>query len=321
MAKINDEDMELIMKADREDVIQKMLNDRLYCLIKLPKIKPDNIIGDISSTIFVSNMNGYLVTSLAIRDIGSKSLYEECEYYLCIYFKRGFEEKEIFQTQPCSKIQSIGEFSYPTVDELIGFLKGKELVALENYMSYGNREALKTKMFLKEALLIWENRENEFVIREEQCEVRIYLTGIDGECSDVSNHLIPIDVRKLKLEQTILRILREKSHNNFPEDYYSVEYETCSETVQAVNFTTRFHSNTAWEADPINYVYVRISAFVLPGKASVDEYENAPKKQITSDIDGNKYMIDSIHFNSDIFDDISEFGEFMDMYFYYFGYD
>ena len=321
MAKINDNDMEVIMKADQGNVIRKMLEDRLYCLIKLPRNKPKNIIGDFSSSIFVGKMNNFLVRSLAIRDIGSKSLYEESEYYLCIYYIRRLDEKDIFQRQPCEKILSIGEYTYPSVEELLDFLRGKEFVLITNYMHFGNIEALKTKDFFKKILLLWENRDNEFIYREEKCEIRIYLNEIDDGCSDKSSVMRIIDVRKLKLEQSILGVLKKKSRKYNPEEYYSVEYETHSETVQSSNFATRFHSNTNWEADPINYVYVRISAFVLPGKASVDVFENAPKKKITSDIDGNKYVIDSIHFNSDIFDDIAEFGEFIDTYFLYFGLD
>ena len=66
MEKINDNDMEVIMKANQENVIRKMLNDRLYCLIKLPPNKPDKIVGKLSSSIFVSNMNNFFARSLAI---------------------------------------------------------------------------------------------------------------------------------------------------------------------------------------------------------------------------------------------------------------
>ena len=61
MAKINDEDVEVIMKADQEDVIRKKLKDRLYSLIKLPKIKPENIIGNISSTMKVEGRSLWLM--------------------------------------------------------------------------------------------------------------------------------------------------------------------------------------------------------------------------------------------------------------------
>ena len=249
--------------------------------------------------------------------------YEECEYYLCIYNERGIDEekRKYFKKAPSREILSIGEFTCPPIDELIDFLKGKEFVLITNYMHYGNMEALKTKDFLECILFIWENRENEFIRREEECEVRIYLTGVDDGYADDQPIMIPIDVRKLKLNQRIRSILREKSKKYNPEGYYSVEYETRSENVQSADFTTRFHSNTAWKADPVNYVYVRISAFVLPGKASSEEFANTPKKKITTDCDGKNYVIDSIHFNADIFSDLAEFAEFLDSYFYYFGVD
>ena len=323
MALINDNDMEVIMKADQEEVIRKMLNDRLYSLIKLPVKKPDKIIGKYSSSIFVSYMNDYLERSLAIREVGSKALYEDCEYYLCMYYSRGIDEekKGIFQHILDRHMTQIGEVTYLSIDELIDFLKGKEFVLITNYMHYGNMEALKIDDFLEDILFLWENRDDEFILREERCEVRIYLTEIDDGHANDSNLMRLMDVRKLKLEQKIIRILKDKSKRFNPEGYYSVEYATQSETVQSSNFTTKFHSNTTWEADPINYVYVRVSAFVLPGKGSADVFENAPKKRLTSDIDGKKYVIDSIHFNSDTFSDIEEFGKYMDSYFLYFGID
>ena len=188
-------------------------------------------------------------------------------------------------------------------------------------MYYGNVEALKTDDFLEDILFLWENREDEFILREERCEVRIYLTEIDDGHTNDSNLMRLMDVRKLKLEQTIIRILKDKSKRFNSEGYYSVEYATQSETVQSSNFTTRFHSNTAWEADPINYVYVRISAFVLPGKVSLEDIDNTPQRRVTTDFDGKNYFIDSIHFNSDIFSDIAEFEKYMDSYFCYFGMD
>ena len=328
MALINDNDMEVIMKADQENVIRKMLNDRLFCLIKLPIKKPAEIIGRYSSSVFVAHMNNHLVRSLAIRPAGSKVSYEECEYFLSMYHSRGIDEeksgifkKGLLRKQIGRRISSVGEAVYLSVDELIDFLNGKELFLITNYMHYGNMEALKTEDFLEDILFIWENRNNEYVRREEKCEVRIYLTGIYDGKDDNPFFIMPIDVRKLKLEQHIFNILKKKSLKFYPKEYYSVLYETQSETVQSANFTTRFHSNTAWEADPINYVYVRISAFVIPSKVSAEALENTPKNKITTDCNGNKYIIDSIHFNSDIFSDIAEFEKYMDSYFCYFGMD
>ena len=140
MVKINDKDMEVIMHTTQEDVIRKMLKDRFYCLIKLPTKKPDKIIGKYSSSIFVSHMNSYLGRSLAIRDVGSKSLYEECEYYLCVYRKRGHEDKsiEIFKRQIDRCTALVEEATYPSVDELITFLNGKELFLMAVFYAIQN---------------------------------------------------------------------------------------------------------------------------------------------------------------------------------------
>ena len=67
---------------------------------------------------------------------------------------------------------------------------------------------------------------------------------------------------------------------------------------------------------------VRLSAFVLPGMVSNIEASVIPQKKKTRKLSsGTDYIIDSIHFNSDIFYDFSEFDSFIDTYMYFFGVD
>ena len=81
MAIIADDDMEIILKGSQEKVIRNMLDNRLFCLIKMPAQKPDRCISKCSSSVFVGFMNG-MDRSFAIRKEGSKTVYEKCEYYL-----------------------------------------------------------------------------------------------------------------------------------------------------------------------------------------------------------------------------------------------
>ena len=93
MAIINDNDMEIILKGAQElDVIRKMLDNRMFCLIKMPSEKPKEIISDFSSSVFVDHMNG-MFRSFAIRNDGLKNLYSDCEYYLSIYYQRGTDDE------------------------------------------------------------------------------------------------------------------------------------------------------------------------------------------------------------------------------------
>ena len=94
MEKIADNDMEIILKGNQEKVIRKMLDDRCFCLIKMPAEKPERCISRFSSSVFVGHMNSYGITrSFSIRRTGSKMPYENCEYYLSIYEKRGCDEE------------------------------------------------------------------------------------------------------------------------------------------------------------------------------------------------------------------------------------
>ncbi len=75
MSIVNDNDMENILKGAQElDVIRKMLDNRLFCLIRMPSEKPKKIISDFSSSVFVGSMNNGLRRSFAIRNEGLKTL-------------------------------------------------------------------------------------------------------------------------------------------------------------------------------------------------------------------------------------------------------
>ena len=106
------------------------------------------------------------------------------------------------------------------------------------------------------------------------------------------------------------------------ENYYSAEFETQTDEIQAAYFLTRFHSNTAWDEDPVNIVNARISVFVLPGTISPRKAKNLPlKKKTRNEVSGAEYMIESIHCNSDIFPDFDEFKKYIAYYLANFAYD
>jgi hypothetical protein len=67
---VNDNDMEVILNGSQEQVIKKMLANRIFCLLKLPAKKPERCRSDFSSSVFVSNMNSLPFSrALAIRNI------------------------------------------------------------------------------------------------------------------------------------------------------------------------------------------------------------------------------------------------------------
>lgn len=323
MAIVMNNDMEVILKGNQEQAIRKMLSNRLFCMFKLPGDKPSRVTSKYSSSVFVGSINGWRNRALAIRNAGSKIKYENCEYYLCIYGSRGIdsEKKENFKKSFRRRITEHGTITYPTVDEVIDFLSDKELVIITNYWMHGNMEALKVKDFLEGILLLWKDSESKFIRRDEYCDIRIFLRRIEDENSDSYNELYCEDVRDFEIRRKIVNMLRKKSRM-YKENYYSAEYEIQDENNQAAYFVTRFHSNTAWEADPVCIVNARISAFVLPGIVTTSEAEKHTNKKKTMKIStGTQYMIDSIHCNSDILSDIAEFAEYVKDYIGFFGID
>ncbi len=326
MAIINTNDMEISIRGKEKKAIYELIKDRLFCLIKMPAKKTEKISSKYSSSIFASFMKS-MSRTFAIRDIGLKTLYEECEYYLSVYYKRGTdaESKEIFERNMNKIIVYSTSAIYPTEEELVSFLNDKELVLITTEMRYGNFEAFKIKDFLDNVWFLRKNDVSDFIRRDEICEVRVYLSRANNEV-DVAEHRLGLkNICELDIGRRIADIFRKKSeyfYKFFGNKYYSMEFMSQAKDIQAMYFVTRFHSNEAWEADPINIVTARITAFILPGTIScVEDDKHLTKKKITKGINGEKFIIDAIHFNSDIFYDLAEFAKYLGIYFSYFGFD
>lgn len=91
-----------------------------------------------------------------------------------------------------------------------------------------------------------------------------------------------------------------------PENFVA-EFECVSERLQSQHFLTLIHSNTAWEADPVNIFQFIISAYVLPGFVNKDSLVKMPREKLVRDnAKGKRYLLDSIHFHSDIYFDVKE---------------
>ena len=73
------------VKGNHEEAIRELLKDRLFCLVKMPAKKPEKHSSKVSSSVFVSFMNG-MIRTFAIREVDSKAKYEGCEYYLSVYY-------------------------------------------------------------------------------------------------------------------------------------------------------------------------------------------------------------------------------------------
>lgn len=318
MAIINDNDMEIILNGDQETAIHEILRDRFFALLKMPVKKPERHTSKCSSSVFVGHMNNLLIDSLAIRKKNSKILFEDCEYYLSLYRSRGNEvfepgesykdSKEIFDRN-IKRIAFTGtEVTYPTVDELLVFLADKEMVCITNYIEDHNMEMVKSRHFLDDYLLMRENYKTQFFRHDDYLDIRVFLTRIEDEASYTEYGLYPEDIRQFDVRKKLADYLKKISKESFCDksDYY-FEYESQSPEIQAAYFATRFHSNPAWDANPVNIFDFRISAFVLPGTISPKKAKKLPLKKKTKKTDSNsEYVIDSIHLNSNICYDLDE---------------
>lgn len=327
MAIICDNDMEIILRGNEEEVIRKMLKDRLFALMKMPAKKPEKHTSKCSSSVFVGSINNWFVRSFAIRSTGTKTAYEDCEYYLTIYDKGTTEPNGYFDATMKSQKDLFLSITYPTVDKLLPFLNDKELVLITNYMHYGNFENLKVKDFLEDILFLWDASESDYIPMNDSCDIRIYLTRADDSINQ-DNSFHTEDVRDFDIQRRTVDLLEGISKNYFSRDknysalYYSAEFETQQKEIQAAYFVTRFHSNLKWDADPVNIVIARIAVFVLPSTVPNDKVMSLSANKKTKNLEnGAEYMIDSIHFNSDIFYNLTEFEKYLDNYFCYIQYD
>jgi len=321
---INNNDMEIILKGDQKETIRKMLDNRFFCLIKMPGKKPEKYISKYSSSRFLAYLDDCLCRSFAIRNADSNTKYEDCEYYLSMYQRRGTDDyNELsFEKSICRNKDIVITITRPTSEELLSFLTGKELVLITNYMHYGNHEQFRVEDFTDEFLLIRKECGSDFLMYDEFLDIRVFLTRTGDGYSYPEYGLYPEDVRDLDIRRRIVRLLKTSSELYNNEFYYSAEYESRYKDVRAAYFLTRFHSNMCWDADPVNIVNARISAFVLPGTISSSKIRNLPdKKKTMKSIDGAEYMIESIHVNSDILPDFEELECYLDTYFVYFSFE
>lgn len=327
MAIICDNDMEIILKGNSEETIRKMLDNRLFALLKMPVKKKHS--NSFSSSVFVGHISNFISRSFAVRIADTKTVYEDSEYYLTIYNRRGTDEesKGWFEKDLKRKEDGSVSITYPIVDELIKFLKDKELVLITNWMHYGNFEDFKVKDFLEDILFLREDSESKYIPVDDFCDVRIYLTRVDDNTNQ-DNSFHTEDVRIFDVRKRTVGLFEDISKKYFSSRqnnsvlYYSAEFETQENEIQAAYFVTRFHSNLKWDADPVNIVTARISAFLLPGTVPPEKVMNLPAdKKAKNLVNGEEYMIDSIHFNSDIFYDLSEFEKYLDYYFCHIQFD
>lgn len=207
------------------------------------------------------------------------------------------------------------DISYPSIEELISMLSGKRLIYYNKFAEdHCNVEDTVNRHMQDDVFNLI--NEDEYYLYREFFRVQVFLQRISETDAEGQTVMTPSDVRNYDITSKLLSKLTEES-NSFYNDAITIRYEIESERLQAQYFLSKFHCNREWDADPVCVLNFRISSFILPGAFPVKKAYELPKNKIAYDINtGAKYVVDSIHIDSDICFDISEFNEWLKTYIY-----
>ena len=208
--------------------------------------------------------------------------------------------------------------SYPSIEELITMISGKRLIFCvafaEDYCCVEEEinERLQGDVF---NLRI---RSENYLYDEFFC-VQVFLQEVTDADTGIDTLMKPTDIRNYDINSKILSKLKDEC-NQFYDDALTIQYELVSERLQAQYFLSKFHSNRKWDLDPVCILNFKLASFVLPRTISAQEVVDIPADRIVCDIkSGTRYVIDSIHMNSDICSNLSELNSLIERFMYNIG--
>ena len=312
MGIICDYDTMMVMDGCKREVIGEIMRHRKYAMVEVDSAEIKKRKESYRRDLW--RLDSFY--RLGIREKGEDISFGECRYYLNLARSRIGEKDDVFAARMREIVKIPGvKVTYPDREELLSFADGKELVYQVHFAEKnGNVESRIMKRLRKNIFLM--TYEDSGQLYDDFYDVKIYLQKCRKEDRQIKR-MEPADVRKLDVNRRILEFLEKNSRKFFRKksnDLF-VEFEAVSDKIQAQYFLTHICSNTEWEYDSPCIFCFRIAAFILPGTA--DEGETVTEDSITIDGDsGEKYRIDSIHFNSDILEDINEFEELMRWHFF-----
>lgn len=310
MAIINDYSMKMVVKDNLEQILNILLQNREFALLTVDmeeflkdgkyRCEVDHFkyeLGDPNVDPYAPGIRYILLigSALAPNDTRKKESH----------FKKSCKRES--NKDGC-------EITFPSIDELVSMADGKEFLFRVHFIEEnGNVENVINRYFRDDVLHIKE--EEHFYLYDEHADIRVFLKKVINE-PETQEYMQPADIREYEINQRILDKLNNIK-NLYYKDAFTLEYASVSEKIQAQYFITKFFSNHSWDLDPICIFNFRISAFILPAGTSTDMAKKLPQNKTTyKTIDGTEYVIDSIHFGTDICDDLDEFAELIDGYYF-----
>ena len=315
------ENQELILKGDQKSVLTVMLSKEAFALLKLPHERSES-----AAEIAVLSISGYS-NVCAIRNLDFNTPYANCDYYLCINNREGDGRENLQDALKCTrlimeyrKVDIELNISFPTADEFLLFMEDKELVFDRYYRSCGgDTEGLYRSFFMDNFLKMRALKTRNLLVFDAFYDIRIFVTKIGNDPSLSVNELTPDDVRNFDIDSILHDYLREKTTGYYCNSSfdYNFDFEAQSDMAKASYFFKLFHGiheyNHERYHDPEGRLCYRFSVFVLPGIVSNDNAGVISKdKRAFNFVDGTEYKIDSIHINTEICSDISEFKDWID---------
>ena len=274
--------------SGKEDVLKR----KTYTLVKV-------------SDKFIPNLYyGFLAEFLELSEKGCKTSVIDDEGHTLLFFrekeKMSHSLKEIFAIDVMEEISKEND-NFNLIEDYDLWYVGPPV--------FGRRvEDIFLECFNDDVLEL--RRRACYLMNDRKIDIKVFIRDIGPQGIDENEWISPIDIRNLDINRTILDILKKESTSlmcNDPENFVT-EFECVSENIQSQHFLTLFHSNTALEADPVNIFQFVISAYVLPGFVNKDCLVKMPREKLVKDnVKDKLYLLDSIHFHSDMYFDTKEF--------------
>jgi len=278
-----------------EKTIRRIVDGRKFAVIME---KSDPSIGYTQRMINWNLKLGIVFDAYALR-IDDFKKTKRTKYLYIWKNEEGFKQHKRF-FKPDGSIEVV----YPSVEELINMICGKVLIFSAYFAEEhcGVERTLNRK--LQEYVFNLRN-EKEFYLYDEFFDVKVFLKRISNDRSDAMDCIQPVDIWNFDIYSKIFSVLKKECR--VYDDILTEKYTSVSDKLQAHYFLAKFHSNRNWGLDPVCILNYRTSAFVLPCSATKEDITFPQNKIAFNFKDRLYYIIDSIHVNSDICFDLSEF--------------